>query len=42
VPIYRSEYLHLRTIGSIAFEEWLFEHHRRRYDAYAFDRLPLI
>jgi hypothetical protein len=42
VPIYRSEYQHLRTIGSIAFEEWLFEHHRQRYDAYEFDRLPLI
>ena len=40
-PIYRSEYLDLRTIGIEAFEEQLFEHHRERYDAYEFDRLPL-
>jgi hypothetical protein len=40
-PIYRSEYLHLRTVGVDAFEDLLFERHRERYDAYEFDRLPL-
>ncbi|HMP41295.1 MAG TPA: suppressor of fused domain protein, partial [Roseiflexaceae bacterium] len=27
-PIYRSEYLHLRSVGAEAFEDTLFEHHR--------------
>jgi hypothetical protein len=41
-PIYLSEFSYLKAHGPEAFEERLQERHTEVYDAYAFNRLPIV
>jgi hypothetical protein len=42
LPIYLSEFNYIKRVGPAAFEELLQTRHGEVYDAYAFNRLPVV
>jgi hypothetical protein len=41
-PIYLSEFSYIKSVGAEAFEDLLQKRHAEVYDAYAFNRLPIV